>query len=81
MLFLDTETDTVSTRKTGKKKKKKAVDKDNKQNFDKNERNSLLKISRSDESIVMKSSTATNDRKYTNKQLIKGNTYTILERV
>ncbi|XP_029055483.1 leucine-rich repeat-containing protein 59-like [Osmia bicornis bicornis] len=71
--IIDTETDTVSTKKTGKKKKKKAADKDNKPNIDKNERNSLLKLSRSDES-EMKSSTATNDRKYTDKQSIKGNT-------
>ena len=71
--IIDTETDTVSTKKTGKKKKKKAADKDNKPNLDKNECNSLLKLSRSDES-EMKSSTATNDRKYTDKQSIKGNT-------
>ncbi|XP_034173053.1 leucine-rich repeat-containing protein 59 [Osmia lignaria lignaria] len=71
--IIDTETDTVSTKKTGKKKKKKAADKDNKPNLDKNERNSLPKLSRSDES-EMKNSTATNDRKYTDKQSIKGNT-------
>ncbi|XP_076385543.1 leucine-rich repeat-containing protein 59 [Megachile rotundata] len=66
------EADAAAAKKAAKKKKKKA-DKDNKQNLDKNESNSLLKVSEVNENKV-ETSTVTHQKKCTNKKLVKGNT-------
>lgn len=67
------EIDAASTKKTGKKKKKKPADKDNKQNLDKNESDSLLKVSEINENKV-ETSTVIHHEQYMDKQLVKGNT-------